>query len=85
MNEALAIEIATRYVKEYEPSLNISLRKPSAMFDPTSWDIRRSEKGAWTVQFGVPSPYTWGRRVSSHYVTIDRLGRVCGPPMTMSP
>jgi hypothetical protein len=32
MNEALAIEIGTRYVREYEPNLDISLEQPTASF-----------------------------------------------------
>jgi hypothetical protein len=80
-----AIRIATQYIKEKEPQLDISTRPPRAEFFADQSPFGAAERGAWTVTFGIPSPPGYSRPIISHHVFIDRFGRILGIPLTTSP
>ena len=78
INEAQAIAIATRYIKEYEPTFDISLRTTTAHFFASNFQRGMSEQGAWTVDFSIPPQAPYYRKECSYDLMIDRLGRVWG-------
>lgn len=82
-----AMEIATAYMKEHEPSVDISYGIRSVIFsadaDP-SW-LESKEKGVWSVTFGIPAPPNHSRRIISRHVSMDKYGHVFPVPITTSP
>lgn len=85
ISEREAIVIATRYLKENEPKLDISSRAPRTNFSESTGGELFPKGGVWMVSFGIPSPPGYSRPIISRHVFVDRFGRIVGIPLTTSP